>query len=140
MKWTFVDTVYWVAIVRPRDEWKEPAKRAKERLGETLLATTDEVLCEFLAALSRGGPSLRRAAAKMVRAILANPNVKVVPQTRDGFLKGVDRYQQREDKEYSLTDCVSMNVMDTLSTREILTNDQHFQQEGFAVLIRKKDG
>ena len=38
-------------------------------------------------------------------------------------------------KEYSLTDCISMNVMKTESINEILTNDHHFDQEGYDVLI-----
>ena len=104
-----------------------------------LLLTTDEVLTEFLTALSKGGENLRRQAARMVRAILANPNVKVLPQSRDSFLRGVDLYEQRLDKEYSLTDCISMNAMKSESVAEVLTNDQHFRQEGFEVLITEKE-
>ena len=139
MKKAFADTSYWIAIVRPKDQWSEVANRARKSLGDAILVTTDEVLIEFLTALSRGGPSLRREAAKMVRAILGNANVRVIQQTREGFLKGVARYEDREDKEYSLTDCVSMNVMESHSLTEVLTNDHHFEQEGFTVLI-KKDG
>jgi len=137
MRAVFADTCYWIAIAKPNDSWAVPAKRAKEDSGPVLLVTTDEVLTEFLAALSRGGPTIRRAAAQMVRAILENPNVKVVPQGRDSFLDGLKLYEEREDKEYSLTDCVSMNVMRSLSIHEVLTTDHHFQQEGLTVLIRK---
>lgn len=139
MKMVFADTLYWVAIVRPNDPWGDSAKKAKVSLGNVLLLTTDEVLTEFLTALSPGGDSLRRQAAKMVRAILANPNVKVVPQSRDSFLRGVDLYEQRLDKEYSLTDCISMNAMKSESVAEVLTNDRHFRQEGFEVLITEKE-
>jgi len=140
MKTVFVDSLYWTAIVKPDDPWGQPAKAARRALGEALLVTTDEVLTEFLAALSRGGPRLRQAAVKMVRAILSNPNVRVVPQARDGFLAGLARYESRHDKEYSLTDCISMNVMDSNGIREVLTNDRHFAQEGFIVLIKKDGG
>ena len=122
MKSVFADSHYWIAAARPRDPWAEAAKRAREKLGKALLVTTDEVLVEFLAALSRGGPALRKAAVKMVRAILANPNVTVVPQARDGFLKGLSLHESREDKEYNLTDCISMNVMKCQSISEVLTN------------------
>lgn len=137
MKVVFADTLYWVAIAKPGDPWAEPAKRAKTALGPTRLVTTDEVLAEFLAALSAGGSDLRRAAAQMVRAIQANPNVKVAPQTRATFLAALARYEARLDKQYSLTDCSSMNAMDAEGIREVLTNDHHFEQEGYAVLIRK---
>lgn len=141
MKMVFADTLYWIAIAHPNDPWGDSAKRAKSALGNVRLLTTDEVLTEFLAALRAGGENLRRQAAKMVRAILANPNVKVLPQSRDSFLRGVDLYQERLDKEYSLTDCISMNAMRSESVSEILTNDRHFKQEGFDVLItERRDG
>ncbi len=73
----------------------------------------------------------------MVRAILDSPNVKVLPQTRDSFLRGVAFYEQRLDKQYNLTDCVSMNAMRSESVTQILTNDRHFEQEGFDILITK---
>lgn len=136
MKTVFADSHYWIAVVNPNDPWKEVARATKLALGEVFIVTTDGVLTEFLAAL-RKGEHMRRQAAKMVHAILENPNVKVIPQTRDSFLKGLEFYENRSDKEYSLTDCISMNVMKTESLVEALTNDHHFEQEGFTVLIRK---
>ena len=40
------------------------------------------------------------------------------------------------DKGYSLQDCVSMNVMESEGINHVLTNDRHFEQEGFVVLMR----
>jgi predicted nucleic acid-binding protein len=136
VKAVFADSLYWIAIVRPKDPWKEKALQARSRLGEVALVTTDEVLNEFLAALCKGGPKLRRAAVEMVHAILNSPEVTVLPQTHQGFLDGVERYGKREDKEYSLTDCISMNAMNAEGLHEVLTNDHHFEQESFTVLIR----
>ncbi|RJP56201.1 MAG: PIN domain-containing protein [Deltaproteobacteria bacterium] len=136
MKTVFADSHYWIAIVNLDDPWAKVAKAAKLALGEVCIVTTDEVLTEFLAALSRG-ERMRKQAAKMVHAILENPNVKVIPQTRESFLKGLTFYENRSDKEYSLTDCISMNVIKAESLAEVLTNDHHFEQEGFTVLIKK---
>lgn len=137
MTTVFVDTLYWIAITRPGDPWQEASKRAKASLENVRLLTTDEVLIEFLASLSRGGEHIRRQAVKMVREILANPNVKVLAQSRDSFLRGVGLYEQRPDKEYSLTDCISMNAMWSESVTKILPHDHHFEQERFDVLITK---
>jgi uncharacterized protein len=137
MKTVFADSLYWIAIVKPNDPWRDAAKAARKELGDGRTVTTDEVLGEFLAALSASGEPLRRQAARMVRAILSNPNVKVVPQSRDSFLRGLELYEQRGDKEYSLTDCISMNTMRSESVNEVLTNDRHFEQEGFSILIKK---
>lgn len=135
MRAVFVVTLYWIAITLPHDHWKEPSQRAKAKLGNVRLITTDEILTEFLTALRAGGANIRRQAAKMVRAILNNPNVKVIPQSRDSFVRGLELYENRPDKEYSLTDCISMNAMRKESVQEILTNDGHFTQEGFTILI-----
>jgi len=136
MKSVFADSHYWIAIVKPGDQWTDAAKAAKSSLGDVFLVTTDEVLTEFLAALSKG-EHMRRQAAKMVRAIQANPNIRVVPQTRDSFLKGLTLYEDRSDKEYSLTDCISMNVMRSESIVQVLTHDHHFEQENFSVLMKR---
>ena len=137
MKKVFVDTLYWLAIIRPNDQWQLPAKRARSLLGNVLMVSTDEVLSEFLNHLSKGGENMRKQAVLMVKKIMNNPNVKVIPQSRDSFFKGIELYGQRVDKTYSLTDCISMNTMKKETITEILTNDRHFEQEGYTVLITK---
>jgi predicted nucleic acid-binding protein len=139
MKAVFADSLYWIAIVKPGDPWAGAATSAKTQIGQVRIVTTDEVLTEFLTALSGAGENLRGKAAQMVRAILSNPNVKVVPQSRGTFLQGLQLFEQRRDKEYSLTDCVSMNAMRSESIAEVLTNDHHFRQEGFTVLMNRQD-
>lgn len=139
MKTVFADTLYWVAIFKPDDPWTKPAKEAKASLGNVLLLTTDEVLTEFLTTLSKGGKSLRSTAVKAVRAILDSPNIRVLPQSRDSFLRGLELYKQRPDKEYSFTDCISMNAMKSESVSKVLTNDHHFAQESFTVLITRQN-
>lgn len=136
MKVVLADAVYWIAIARPNDHWCQAAKDAYKQLGPARLVTTDEVLSEFLAALSKGGPALRKTAVRMVRKILSNANIKVIPQSRDSFQRGLNRYEERSDKHYSLQDCISMNVMESESITEVLTNDHHFEQEGFTVLMK----
>ena len=68
--------------------------------------------------------------------MLEDPAVTIVPQSRQSFLDGVARYEQRLDKGYSLQDCISMNVMDTEGITDILTSDRHFEQEGFNLLMK----
>ena len=138
MTTVFADTFYWVAVFQPNSSWREPAKRARESLGNVRLLTTDEVLNKLLAAMSKHGEHYRREAMREVRAILTDPNVTVLPQTRESFLRGLGRYEHRLDKEYSLTDCISMIAMKEKSVTKVLTNDHHFAQEGFEVLITTK--
>lgn len=137
MKLVFADTVYWIAVLNPRDALSSAAKAAREAVGQAILVTTEEVLAEFLNAMSRSA-ALRKAAVKAVREILKNPNVKVIPQSRDSFQQALERYADRLDKTYSLTDCSSMNAMDAKGIRDVLTHDRHFAQEGYNVLIHRQ--
>lgn len=137
MMMVFADTLYWIAATRPGDSWGESAKEARSSLENAFLVTTDEVLVEFLNALAGGGEYLRQTATKMVGAILENPNVRVIPQSRNSFLKGMELYKNRLDKAYSLTDCVSIDVMKSEKITKALTNDHHFEQEGFEALMKK---
>jgi predicted nucleic acid-binding protein len=131
----FADALYWVALALPNDPWHVPALEACSRLGNVRLVTTDEVLSEFLTALSGSGSYYRIKAAEAVRRILAGDGVTVLPQSRDTLLDAIRLYEQRADKGYSLVDCVSMNACRTEGITDVLTNDHHFTQEGFRVLI-----
>ena len=73
-----------------------------------------------------------------VLCIIENPNVKVIPQTRDSFARGLNRYENRLDKEYSMQDCISFNTMEDEGITTALTSDHHFEQEGFVVLMPTK--
>jgi predicted nucleic acid-binding protein len=139
MNAVFADTVYWLAVFRPRDPWRGAALRAKEAAGSARVVTTDEVLTEVLDGVSGADPRVRARALRLVRGILARRDVQVIPQSRDSFLKGLELYEARPDKGYSLTDCTSMVAMRTASITHILTNDRHFQQEGFEILMAQKE-
>jgi predicted nucleic acid-binding protein len=86
--------------------------------------------------VAQRGTHLREAAARAVRVILEDRRVTVYPQSRESFLAGIHLYEQRNDKGYSLVDCISMTTMRRQGISEILTNDRHFVQEGFIVVLR----
>jgi predicted nucleic acid-binding protein len=131
----FADTLYWGAALHPQDQYRTQVIRAREALGEVRLVTTDEVLTELLDGLAQCGTHLRGAAARAVRTILDDRRVTVHPQSRESFLAGLRLYEQRSDKGYSLVDCISMTTMRRQGILEILTNDHHFIQEGFRVVL-----
>ncbi|HEY7388572.1 MAG TPA: hypothetical protein VH640_08685 [Bryobacteraceae bacterium] len=103
--------------------------------SQAVLVTTEEVLTEFLTAVSAHGDYTRRLACRFVREILNDPTIQVAPQSHESFLAGLALYERRPDKQYSLVDCISMNVMRQRDILEILTRDRHFSQEGFVRLV-----
>ncbi len=131
MSAVFADTFYWIALTVTADA----AFSRAQRFTDTIV-TIDEVLGEYLTFFAAGPEYMRRKADINVRAILQDPTVRVIPQNRGSFLAGLDLYSARPDKGYSLTDCVSMETMRREGLTDVLTNDRHFEQEGFRALFR----
>lgn len=132
----FADTFYWIALADSADRTHKRALELTAERAASRLVTTDEVLAEYLTFFSGAPDPMRREVAASVRGLLASPVVHVIPQSRASFLAGLDLYAQRPDKGYSLTDCISMQTMRREGLTEALTNDRHFEQEGFRALFR----
>ena len=135
MRAVFADTFYWVALTNPDDSRYREAIGLDNALAGATIVTTDEILTEFMTFFS-ADPWLRHRAAVTVRRLLLDTAVQVIPQTRESFLAGLSLFEARPDKGYSLTDCISMQTMRRESIAEALTNDRHFEQEGFRALFR----
>lgn len=135
MRSVFADTLYWIGLVNPKDQWSNRVRQARKDLGVAKVITTQEVLTELLNALSKD-LHLRASAVLYVEAILINPGIEVLPQSQITFLSGLTLYKSRRDKRYSLTDCISMMAMRQHGLNEVLTYDRHFEQEGFTNLIK----
>ena len=131
----FADAVYWIALTNPEDQWHRKATVARKEHPKAELITTEDVLVEVLTYFGGYGPDVRQTASRVVRTILGDPGVEVVPHDSDTFLEGLELYESRLDKSYSMVDCMSMQVMWEKDVRDVLTHDQHFQQEGFRILL-----
>ena len=132
----FADTFYWIALVDLADSAHQRALALTSERADSTIVTTDEVLAEYLTFFATAPEQMRRKAVTNVQHILEDPGVQVVPQSRESFLSGIALYEARPDKGYSLTDCISMQTMRNKGLIEALTNDRHFEQEGFRALFR----
>jgi predicted nucleic acid-binding protein len=135
MKQIFADTFYWVALINSQDNWHQRVREVTSSLKNVELVTTDEVLVEVLNFMSAQVANRRRRTVEFIDDLLQNPRLQIIPQNRESFLQGFELYRRRPDKEYSLTDCISMTVMQRLKIGEVLTHDNHFKQEGFRILF-----
>ncbi len=135
MKQTFADTSHFVAVLHPSDQLHEKAVAVERSLTETRLITTDFVLVEVLNYFSEFREYFKTRIARAVETIISESEIQIIECSREEFMQGFKFYNSRLDKGYSLTDCVSMNVMSERNISEILTNDDHFEQEGFRILL-----
>ncbi len=136
MKRLFADTGYWIALLNPHDELHARALALAQSCSDDQIVTTEMVLTELLNGFSDRGPRLRAAASKAVTALRGSPKVTVVPQTSEQFQRALTRYEDRLDKDWSLTDCASFVTMEAEGIGAALTHDQHFAQAGFRALLR----
>ena len=65
-----------------------------------------------------------------------DPRTTVFPASQDLFDAGVSLYSRRQDKDWSLTDCISFAVMQQQGLTDALTADHHFEQAGFTLLMK----
>lgn len=133
----FADACYWIALLHRNDQLHNVAVAAQEKFKGAQVITTDEVLSEVLNFFSGHGQLMRVAAAQVVEALRKDTRVVVVEQSRTTFDSGLSRYKRFVDKEWSLADCVSFELMARDSIKEALTDDHHFEQAGFVACLRK---
>jgi predicted nucleic acid-binding protein len=133
MKTVFADTFYFLALLDSREKCHRRATDFS-RDATLRLVTTEWVLVEFTDAYSH--PQDRADFVSLYRALVSHPRVKIVPADTRRFRQAVDFFERRPDKNWSLTDCLSFLVMRHEGIAEALTGDKHFEQAGFAALLK----
>ena len=131
----FADTSFWIALSSKRDQYHAQAiawHAAVMRSGSRIV-TTEAVLWEWLNALA--DTTTRATAAEGYRRAHSDKRVEVVPFDPGNIVAAVDLYRSRGDKEWSLTDCLSVIVMERRRLTEALTTDRHFEQAGMKALM-----
>jgi predicted nucleic acid-binding protein len=131
----FIDTAYIYALFNTRDQWHIIALEWQRKLEfeNRPLLTTEFVLAEIADGLSAA--RFRQRAANIIHSLQDNPVVRIIPASSELFQKALEFYEQRQDKNWGLTDCASFVVMNENNLSEALTTDEHFRQAGFKALL-----
>ncbi len=128
----FADTYYWLALINPRDQAHQEAVTLSQALTEPIV-TTAWVLTEVGDAMS--DPANRATFVQFMQDVRADSQTTVVPAEQDWFEKGLALFAGRLDKKWSLTDCISFQVMRDLQLTDALTGDADFVQAGFKKIM-----
>ncbi len=132
MKPVFVDTVYYLALTNPRDQYAAQATAFTAGFSGAFV-TSAWVLTEVGNSLTRGTD--RTLFVELYRDLANDRRVTIVPPNQELFEEGVELFAKRPDKEWSLTDCISFVIMREFRLPDALTADHHFEQAGFRVLL-----
>lgn len=128
----FADSYYYLALINAKDEGHTKAVDFA-RTYRGLTVTTEWVLAEVGDALAQ--PNRRLAFRNLLESIRRDSFVTVIQATHAQFESGVALFNDRHDKEWSLTDCISLLAMEQFSIRDALTADKHFAQAGCNALL-----
>lgn len=129
----FVDTAYLLALSQPADAIHRRARAWADAIAERLL-TTEYVLWETVNALSK--PRDRTKAHLLMAHVRSSSDWEVVDAGTDLFETGLEFHRERQDKSWSLTDCISFIMMERTGIRRALTSDHHFEQAGYDALLQ----
>lgn len=132
----FLDTGFVIALSDSRDRHHREARERAEQISQdrVQVVTTQDVLVEIGNALASVG---RRAfAVRYIRAIERADPFEVVKASPKLFQRGLALYEDRQDKEWGITDCVSFVTMRDRGLHAALTTDRDFEQAGFTALLR----
>lgn len=135
MNTVFLDTSGLIAVVNADDQWHDQAESVwRDLIGQQVpLLLTSLVLIEIGDGLSR--IHHRQLAIELYDRLHHSSRVEIVPATQDVEAQGWRLFRERADKEWGMTDCVSMVIMQNRSVRRVFSTDRHFQQAGFEVLL-----
>lgn len=132
----FVDTVGWVALVHRRDSLHQQAARLYKSLAQAMKVTTDAVLIETCNSFSRG--NLRQLALAFMDKIAVAGRVstlEVIHVSEDLITESWELFKKHKDKDWSLTDCISFEIMRRRGIKKAISADHHFVQAGFENLL-----
>ncbi len=135
MKPIFVDSSAWIALNSKRDQFHNKAVDTNKELLQKRhhYVTTNFVLDEtYTALLMKIG---HFAAVDFGERIRSSQVVQVIHITPDIEESAWELFKQYSDKEFSFTDCTSFEVMRRMNLTKAFTNDHHFEQIGFNILL-----
>ena len=135
----FVDSVYLIARLSPTDNWHPAALAAAEEIPpQQPLMTSEGVILETLAHLSRKAAAVRIDAGQRMASLRADPRSTIVPHDRRLSEAAIYLYTgEFADSTLSLQDCVAIVIMREYGITTILTADQEFARAGFTPLLRR---
>ena len=129
----FADTFYYLALINPRDAAHSRALEASRKTF-TQVVTSACVIQELADGLA--APPARDGFRRLLSSLEADPNTLLIEPDAALWRRGLELYRSRTDKAWSLTDCISFEIMRQHGIMEALTADRHFEPAGFTAILK----
>jgi predicted nucleic acid-binding protein len=127
----FLDTSYLLALELANDHNHHTAVQHWQQVSAThpSFMTTSYVFDEVVTFFNSRGYHTK--AIQVGNTLLRSPSVQLLHVDESLFHEGWAYFQKHQDKDYSLTDCVSFVVMQRFGISTAYSFDKHFAQAGF---------
>jgi predicted nucleic acid-binding protein len=122
-------------LIEEGDRYHESALAWQRRVvaEHAFLITTEAILCEVLNYFAV--PAARGRAMQFYRGCRGRSEIGVEDFDPAMQQAAVKLYEERADKAWGITDCLSFVTMQHRGINDALTADHHFEQAGFAALL-----
>lgn len=130
----FLDTSYIIALLNSDDKHHQ---RAKELFED--LFNYDEIWISQAILLELGDglyKSRRDVVVEFIRSCYDSDQIHIVETDKKLFFDALDWFITYQDKGWSLTDCISFEVMTEYHITLAYSSDHHFEQAGFQYVLQ----
>jgi len=133
----FVDTSGWIEIFGKNEPLHAKATEIFAHALKTRrqIVTTNYIINEYLGTDGKRCRLGREDWLNAVSRISHSPDIEVVHIGEKSHSVALILLRKRLDKEWSLVDATSFNLMNERGIQEALTTDHHFEQAGFIKLL-----
>jgi predicted nucleic acid-binding protein len=137
MEELFGDTGYFIALVNKKDRYHRQAKDWANKITRQRIIChlSIPVIFEIADGFSKIGR--RELGIDLLENISNSVNFIVHPFSDTTYNNAKKLYITRKDKEWSLTDCYSFELMKKLNLSKVLSADKHFEQFGYEILLKE---
>ena len=132
---TFIDTSGWYSLFVRTDKYHNSSLGVIKKLQKdySTFITTDYILDETFTLFK--ARMIAMQSAKLFEFVESSSFIRLEWISHERFLAAQNFYQKQIDHSYSFTDCTSFVLMKELRMDNVLTQDKHFREAGFNMLL-----
>lgn len=132
----FVDSSALIALGNRRDEYHKLAKKRFKEIEDAKkkFITTHGVILEVANTFSSA--KYKPIAIRLIEHVSQSEKWKIRNIDNELMEKGVEEFKRMKDKDWSLVDCISIIISKEHQIIDVMTNDHHFEQAGFTILLK----
>ena len=132
----FIDTSFIIALSSKKDNLHQKALDLAKLIksNRISLITSEFIILELGNSFLK--MSLKNKGIILINSLYDDKSIEIVKLSDKYYKLGLSLFCRMLDKNWSLTDCISIEILKEFNIKNVLTADNHFNQAGFNTLLR----